>query len=636
MVTENPHLEDVSGLQRIWFEIGARYQYYPLVYTSYWLEHKVWGLDPTGYHVVNLILHILNAFLVWRLIRGLGLPGGWFVAGLFALHPVQVTSVAWITERKNVLTGLFGLLSTIQFSKGYRLWETGHSPSEHRSGWHFCTGYIFFVLALLSKTSTCVLPAILLILLWWKKRLSVKSIGWLMGLFILSAGSAVLTIYMELHHIKAVGSAWDHTFLERIQIAARSLWGYVFNEAWPFHIQFFYPRWDVDAGRLVLYGPVIAWMGVLGAGVYYTWRTSKRGFLAGILMYGVVMSPVLGFINVYCMQYSFVMDHWQYLAAIIFFTWVTYGLAQGMTRLRFSPRLLSLGGVGVMLGLASLTYGWTGYFKNEHVLWERTLEQNPEAWLAHNNLGTWALQNGNRLKGKAHLEAALDIYPDNPLVLHNLGTVLFKEGKLKEARMLLDRAVQLDPYLLGGYEVLGFIALKEGDKSAAIRLMGSSISMGSENPDLLYHYVRLKRPENSLIFLTQAIEKKPMMEAARYLLAQEFHRTGNVLQAVKTLRGLVQDFPHVAQYYNDLAWFKTQSQAETFDIEEGLLLAHKACNLTGYTDANFLDTLALAYQAAGDEEKAKKYWLKAISLAESASDFVFSAKLRSKLATLTE
>ena len=632
MVTDNPHLEDVDGLKRLWFEIGARYQFYPLVYTSYWLEHKVWGFDATGYHVVNLIFHILNAFLVWCLIRGLGLPGGWFVAALFALHPVQVTSVAWITERKNVLTGFFGLLAAIQFLKGFGIFGAkGSVEYPRRARVYFVAGYILFVLSLLSKTSTCILPAVLLIILWWKNQLNKRALGWLIGLFVISAGSAVLTIYMELHHIKAVGTAWDYSLLERAQIAARSLCGYVINQTWPPNIKFFYPRWNVSEHELILYGPVVVWVGVLAAGIFYTWRTKQRGLLAGVLMYGIVLSPVLGFINVYCMQYSFIMDHWQYLAAIIFFALATAGLIRGAAFLRISPRVLGVLGMGFLLWLTCLTFRWTGYFENEHVLWKRTLEQNPTAWLAHNNLGTWESKNGNVPAGKAHFMATLELNPDYELAQYNLGAILFREGELTQARHWLNKAVERDPQLLGAHEVLSFIELKEGRKEAARKFISQAVELGSENPDLLYHYVALVRPEGSAGYLHQALNKKPGMKKAKYLLAQEYHRTKQLSKAVSVLRELVQEYPFEPQYCNDLAWFKAQDGSDFFNAAESVALAEKACRLTHFENVNFLDTLATAYAAAGDLDNARERLQKALSLAAKAQNTPQVRKLQQRL-----
>jgi protein O-mannosyl-transferase len=106
-VTENPILPQPDGLAAIWTDPGATIQYYPMVFTTFWLEYRLWGLNPLGYHATNILLHALSALLLWAILRRLAVPGAWLAAALFALHPVHVESVAWVTERKNVLSGLF-------------------------------------------------------------------------------------------------------------------------------------------------------------------------------------------------------------------------------------------------------------------------------------------------------------------------------------------------------------------------------------------------------------------------------------------------------------------------------------------------------------------------------------------------
>src|SRR5213083_494673 len=166
-ITNNELLTAPDGLRRIWFSLDSPSQYFPLVYSTFRIEHALWGLNPTGYHWVNLLLHAANALLVWRVLARLNVPGAWLAAAIFALHPVQVESVAWITERKNVLMGFFFLLTLLAW--------TAFVDERTKRPWRFYgLALILYVLALSAKTTACTLPAALLLILWLQK----KSINW--------------------------------------------------------------------------------------------------------------------------------------------------------------------------------------------------------------------------------------------------------------------------------------------------------------------------------------------------------------------------------------------------------------------------------------------------------------------------
>ena len=156
-VTENPTLKSVEGLTQTWLKPSANPQYYPLVFTSFWLEYRLWGPNPTGYHVFNVLLHALNALLLWLLLNQLQVPGAWFAAMFFALHPVQVESVAWVSERKNVLSGLFYFGSAVCLFRFFGI--DGEAEDQTKKWFWYVLGFVLFLAALLSKTVTSSLPA---------------------------------------------------------------------------------------------------------------------------------------------------------------------------------------------------------------------------------------------------------------------------------------------------------------------------------------------------------------------------------------------------------------------------------------------------------------------------------------------
>ena len=223
-VHDNPMLRSLEGLRHIWFRIdAARYQYYPMTQTTYWLEYHLWELDPTGYHVVNVLLHAVNAVLLWRLLTVLQVPGAWVAAAVFALHPVQVESVAWITQRKNVLSGLFYFGAALAYLRYARV--SGNGSGGERSVSFYALSLVLFLCALVSKTVTCTLPAVLLLLLWWKRpRVGWREFGPLVPHFVIGIAFGLLTAGLETdpHRVGAVGKAWDYSPVDRCLIAGRA------------------------------------------------------------------------------------------------------------------------------------------------------------------------------------------------------------------------------------------------------------------------------------------------------------------------------------------------------------------------------------------------------------------------------
>ncbi len=237
-VQDNPTLRSLAGLGQIWFQPGATRQYYPLVHTTYWLEYRLWGLDPTGYHVVNVILHALSAVVVWRILSRLQVPGAWAAAALFALHPVHVESVAWITERKNALSGAFYLSAA---------WAYLRYEAARRPRW-YGAALVLFAAALLSKTVTCTLPAALLLVLWWKGQTPMRRPAVALGpFFVLAVAMSAVTVWMERHSVGAWGPEWDLSLVERGLIAGRALWFYAAKLLVPLDLAFIYLRWAIDA-----------------------------------------------------------------------------------------------------------------------------------------------------------------------------------------------------------------------------------------------------------------------------------------------------------------------------------------------------------------------------------------------------
>jgi hypothetical protein len=235
-VANNELLTAPDGLRRIWFSFDSPSQYFPLVYSTFRIERAVWGLNPTGYHWVNLLLHVANALLVWRLLTRLNVPGGWLAGAIFALHPVQVESVAWITERKNVLMGFFFLLTLLA-------WIAFIDQRPKRRSFFYGLALILYALALSAKTTACTLPAALLLILWLEK----KPINWarilqIAPFVLLGLGMGLLTVWWERYHQGTSRALFPFLGpVDRILVASRAVWFYLGKLIWPSKLSFIYP-----------------------------------------------------------------------------------------------------------------------------------------------------------------------------------------------------------------------------------------------------------------------------------------------------------------------------------------------------------------------------------------------------------
>ena len=438
-VTENPLLRDADGLRRIWTTTETP-QYYPLVFTTFWLEYHLWGLSPLGYHLVNVALHAINAFLIGLVLRGLGVRGAWWVALLFAVHPVHVESVAWVTERKNVLSALFYLVAFLSYLDFER---RGKKIS-------YALALLSFVCAMLAKTVTASLPvALVLALLWRNGRIGARDLRRLAPFFAIAVGLALITVQLEEGMVGAVSADFVFSWWQRVVIACRALLFYPLKILFPYPLIFNYPRWDLDAGGLSLIWPVVAVL-IVGAMLFALWRKGNRGTVLPALYYAATIFPALGFLNVYPFRYSFVADHFQYLASIGVLILLVQAVIvldrQIVSRLPLpAGRPASAIGAAGLLVLALLTWSQSLAYRDLPTLWRDTIAKNPGSWLAHNNLGLIYLENDRYEQALEHLDRAVASKPGSAESYTARGLARAGLGLRDEALEDLDRAIELDP-----------------------------------------------------------------------------------------------------------------------------------------------------------------------------------------------
>ena len=386
-IHKNPLLTDPAGLAKIWKSYYApKYspeqntpQYYPLVFTTFYLEHKLWGFNPAGYHTTNLILHIANTILLLFLLRKFGL--GWYVslitAALFGIHPVQVESVAWATERKNVLAGLFFFSAFLSF---LHYQETTQKK-------YYIASIALFICALLSKTAIVFFPVALILAAYLKERPIVKTIILAIPFFILSAISGLVTTLVEHGMVGAKGSEWTFPPFQRLLIVSHSFWFYILKMLWPYPISFLYGQWKIDTNSIVSYLPLIAAVALVAALITFRKKLGKLPAFS-VAYFFVAAAPALGFISFYMMRYTFVADHFIYMAGWAIMLLAVFAISKLLNRLPQYPKIVIATFVTILalVFCTVLTAEQVKKYKNVQTLWEHTIKVTPDACLAYNNL----------------------------------------------------------------------------------------------------------------------------------------------------------------------------------------------------------------------------------------------------------
>lgn len=422
-------LRSLHGLWRIWFDLGATQQYYPMLHSAFWIEHRFWGDAVLGYHLANVFLHVVAALLVVMIVRRLSLPGAWLAGFIFALHPVCVNSVAWISEQKSTLSTVFYLAAALMYLRYDRT----------RRSAHYIVALALFVLALLSKTVTATLPAALLVVFWWQRgRLDWKrDVQPLAPWLVLGAGAGLFTAWVERTYIGAQGSDFALTLVQRCLLAGRVIWFYLGKLAWPADLVFIYPHWTVDSS---VWWQYLFPLAALALALVLWWMSgSRRGPLAAFLFFTGTLFPVLGFLNVYPFVYSYVADHFQYVASL----GLIVPLAAALADRRFTPILAA----ALLAVLGALTWRQSGIYRDSETIYSDTLRHNPSSWMAHNNLGSELLDvPGRQPEAISHFEAALQLKPDSAEAHNNLGNALSKiPDRLPEAISNYEAALRIRP-----------------------------------------------------------------------------------------------------------------------------------------------------------------------------------------------
>ena len=475
-VTENHLLTAPDGLRRIWFSKDSPSQYFPLVYTTFRLEHATWGLNASGYHWVNILLHAANALLAWRVLRLLAVPGAWLAAALFALHPVNVESVAWITERKNVLMGLFFLLAVLAWLR--------FIAQNSRGRWrYYALAFVLYALSLFSKTTACTMPAALVLILWLKGiPITARRVAHVVPFALLGLGMGLLTIWWERNIQGTEGEMFAMPVTERLLVASRAIWFYAGKLIWPTELAFSYPRWDISASDPSDYAWPLVTIAAAGA-ILYGRRFFGRSVEVAAVYYVAMLSPMLGLIMLYTFRYTFVADHYQYLATIGPFALGAALCAAAARRLASGTTVVVNTAVAaaLLLPLGLRTWQQCAIYKDEETLWQATIAVNPASWMAYNNLGIIQLRRGELEHAIAQFRKALEIDPAYGEARYNLGNALVRRGTIDEAIAEYNKAIELNPRISGAHVNLAKVLIQSGRVAEAVPHLQNAVTMSPGN-----------------------------------------------------------------------------------------------------------------------------------------------------------
>jgi len=690
-LTQNPCIVGPLGLKEIW--TSTRAVYYPLVLTTFWVLHRFVGLNPLPYHLLNVLMHAGSAVLLWRLLRQLGVRGAWLGAALWALHPVMVQSVAWVTELKNAQSCLFYLLSIFCFLN----WEehSGTWKSPMKSALLFTLSLVCFVLATLSKPSVVMLPIVLALCVWWRRgRIEWKDGAPLAPFLLISAFASAWTIWEQKFHASAVGPEWAQTWPERLIIAGRAIWFYLGKLAWPDPLIFIYPRWEIHSWQWVAYLPLLA--ATLGLIVLWALPGSAgRALFFAVAYYVVSLFPVLGFFSVYFFRYSFVSDHFQYLASMGPFALAGAAVATLVGRFCETPLELAgdtdalqsssnnigvarwrlfLGSLGcsvLLLSLGFLTWHQSSVYHDLITFYTRILAKNPACWMAHYNLGIALQDHGETDQAITHYRQAIDLRPGYAEAHYNLGRLLAEKGEFSDAIEHYEATLTLNPADAEAHNNLGatlFQAgrgddaiahyqealavrpdyaeascnladalLSKGDMDGAITHYRKCVAVLPNHTEAQYNLastlLRKGSIDEAITHYEKALELVPGNADAHANLGSALLAKGRIAEAIEQYREALTLAPENVAAQSNLAWLlATSPDSSLRNGPEAVLLAEQASRSSGGRRPLVLRILAAAYAEAGRFSEARATAHEALQAADDQGNSALSNFLRKEIA----
>jgi protein O-mannosyl-transferase len=624
----NPVLKP-GGLAGAWTP-GGYLNYWPLTFTVYRLEFEAWGLNVLGFHLVNIALHAVAALLVWRVLAELDMPGAMFAAAIFALHPVNVESVAWIAQLKGLLALLFALVSTLlylQFDRTYV--GTGFpacpGPDPDRPGglsprpWMlYAASIAAFLLSTLAKGMAITLPVVLLACAWWRRgSIGRRDLVRIIPFALIAAIMAGIEIQSQ-WRVQEDDVVRTDGLLSRSAVAACAVWFYLEKLVWPLNLCLVYPRWRIDKGDAIGYLPGLLLLAIVFALALRRRRTWGRPVVMLIVCYVGLLLPALGFVNISYMRYSLVADHWQYAAAVV--PCAALAGAAAAWSFRRAGRRPAAWVLGLLLlaVLWGLTWRHSRAFASVEALWTDTLAKDPNCALAHEALAFSLIGHGRVDEVIDHYRKALAVAPNNFQAQRNLGNALIGRSQVDEAIDHYRKALQIKPDYFEAHNNLGLALAGQRKGEEAIGHYRKALQF---KPDYFEAHNNLGlalaaqgKDEEAIRHYRKALEIKPDFAEANSNLGLVLADRGQVEEAIACFREAVKFKPDSAQNHYNLAVLISGGR-----VDEAIDHYRKAVEIKpDYLEAHY--NLGDALAGRGKLDEALPHYQKALNLASVRND----------------
>jgi protein O-mannosyl-transferase len=653
LLTKSKIVKASDGLLQIWFTAKAP-DYWPLTNSTFWIEWRLWGNDLTGYHITNLVLHILESLLIWGLLQKLGVPGAFWGATLFAVHPVNVESVAWIASRKNVVALLFFLLSVWWYLKAEEqssaaggsltrktlaktasLWDraTDFSVDEFSGVWYWLS-LAAFVLAMFGKGSVAVMPALLLCIVWWKRPLEWRDARRMLPFLAAGAALAWLNLWFQTHDTEKVIRNVD--FAQRVLGAAGAIWFYLYKAVWPFNLALIYPEWKINAGSWLWWMPLCG-LGLATAALFLAakpWRAARNSvcpFWFAWLFFAAALFPVIGLCDVGFMKYALVADRYLHIALLAIVALAAAGIGTVRAKSARNTRWLVLvSAAAVVTVLAVVSWRQSALYIDRFTLFQAAKEKNPDCWMIHQTLGTWELNHNRPEESIPYFRKALELCPaespDRGRIHAHYGRALFKLGRKQEG------IEQWESALAAGCatpEITDALGKKYREARDIDKLMSYYSRLTELYPDnSAFHdnfgmtLAQVGRLPEAIKQYRRAIELDPQNAEALNNLGVACYCRGDISQAVDCYQRALLCKPDYAEAHYNLAgvFYRTDAIPDAITHLEAAVRVRP-----DHGSAFFL--LAKCYRLAHEDGKAVAAGEKALELARSTKQDRVAAEI---------
>jgi len=629
-IYKNPNIQTGITGQSIKWAITAGYaaNWHPLTWLSHITDWRIFGKNAGGHHLTNLIFHIANTLLLFIVLKRMtsALWQSAFVAALFALHPMHVESVAWVSERKDVLSIFFWMLTMWAYQRYVK------QPGVTR----YIMVVLTFALGLTAKPMLVTLPFVLLLLDYWPlERFGRRTVFYLIRekipLFVLSAASSITTFLVQ-RSWGAVLTASESPMRFRVSNALIAYVRYIGKMIWPSHLDVFYPHYYYKLSNFRALGSLLLLLII--SILVFRFAAKHRYLLTGWLWYLGTLLPVIGLVQVGSQSMA---DRYSYITLTGLFIIVAWGVPEMLVNWRYKKRALTISSLLVVSAISVCTYFQAGYWRNSIALFQHSLDLSQNNHIAHLHMGKALCESGKPDEGVKEYRKFLQMWPNDASVISDLGIELIKQGRLDEGIREYKRYLQIKPNDSNMFNDIGVALCQQGKLDEAVEYITKSLQIkpdfAAAHNNLAYTLALQGNLDKAVIHYKEALRLDPNYTLAHYHFGRILERMGKINQAIGHFEEAMRLKPDWDEPVNVLAWyFAVNKENEFYNPDEAVRLAQRACELTSYQKPDFLDTLAVAYAAKGDFGKAIETLEKALTLCRSGQQESLKKELESRLA----